>query len=117
MGRKAAELAKQVEALELKNPELLNRLARMILAEDMVKNRDTKLALNLAQRAADLSANKDAQILDTYARALFDNGKTADAVAQQKKAIELADNDELKAELKKSLEKYEAKEAPKAEAK
>lgn len=116
---KAAELAKQVEALELKNPQLLNQLAWMILAEDVVKNRDVKLALNLAKRAVDFSEAKEPQIVDTYARALFDNGQTADAITQQKKAIALADNDDLKAELSKSLEKYEAKakEAPRAEAK
>lgn len=106
---KAAELAKQVEALELKNPQLLNQVAWMILDEDSVKNRDTKLALNLAKRAVDFSSAKNPQYLDTYARALFDNGKTADAIEQQKKAIALADDDDLKAELKKALDKYEAK--------
>jgi thiol-disulfide isomerase/thioredoxin len=106
---KAAELAKQIEGLELKNPQLLNQVAWMILDEDTIKNRDTKLALNLAKRAVDFSESKNPQYVDTYARALFDNGKTADAIEQQKKAIELADDDNLKAELKKSLEKYEAK--------
>ncbi len=116
---KAAELGKKVEALELKNPEVLNQIAWTILAEDTVKNRDTKLALNLAKRANDLSGGKEAGIIDTYARALFDNGQTAEAVTQQKKAIELAEGDEMKTELKKSLEKYEAKakEAPKMEKK
>ena len=116
---KAAELGKKVEALELKNPEILNQIAWTILAEDAVKTRDVKLALNLAKRANDLSEGKEAGIIDTYARALFDNGKTAEAITQQKKAIELADDSDMKAELKKSLEKYEAKakEAPKAGAK
>ena len=84
-----------------------------------MKNRDTKLALNLAKRANDLSGGKEAGIIDTYARALFDNGQTAEAVTQQKKAIELAEGAEMKTELKKSLEKYEAKakEAPKMEKK
>jgi Flp pilus assembly protein TadD len=47
--------------------------------------------------------------MDTYARALFDNGQFTDAVTHQKKAIELAEDDEMKAELKKSLATYEAK--------
>jgi thiol-disulfide isomerase/thioredoxin len=116
---KAAELGKKVEALELKNPELLNQIAWAILSEDAIKHRDLKLALTLAKRANDLSEGKEAGIVDTYARALFDNGQVADAVTQQKKAVELADNADLKAELKKSLEKYEAKakDAPKAEKK
>jgi hypothetical protein len=106
---KAAELGKKVEALDLKSPQLLNRIAMVILTEDAVKNRDVKLALNLAKRANDLSEGKEAAIVDTYAHALFDNGQVADAVTQQKKAVELAQDADLKAELKKSLEKYEAK--------
>lgn len=106
---KAADLAKKVEALELKNPELLNQIAWTILTEEAVKNRDTKLALNLAKRANDLSGGKEPAILDTYARALFDNGQAAEAVTQEKKALELAEDEEMKAEFKKSLEKYEAK--------
>ena len=106
---KAAELAKQIEALELKNPQLLNQVAGMILDGDAVKSRDVKLALNLSKRAVDVSGMKNAQYVDTYAHALFENGIIAEAVEQQKKAIELADDEGMKAELKKSLEKYEAK--------
>jgi len=69
-----------------------------------IKNRDVKLALTMAKRAVDFSEAKNPQYVDTYAHALFDNGKTADAVEQQKKAIELADNEDMKTELKKSLE-------------
>ena len=48
-------------------------------------------------------------MLDPYARTLFDNGRAPKAVAQQKKAIELADDEDMKADLQKTLEKYEAK--------
>jgi thiol-disulfide isomerase/thioredoxin len=104
---KATELGKKVEALQLKSPELLNQIAWVILTEESVKQRDTKLALQLAQRAVDLSGGKNAAILDTYARALFDNGQKAEAIAQQKKALEFAEDDDTKAELKATLEKYE----------
>lgn len=115
---KAAELAKKIEALDIKDSKMLNDLAWDILADDTVKTRDVKLALTLAKRAVDLSGAKEPSILDTYARALFDNGKTDDAIAQQKKAIELADDD-IKDELKANLKRYEAgaKVAPKPEAK
>jgi thiol-disulfide isomerase/thioredoxin len=107
---KAAEIAKAIEALELKNPELLNKVAEVILTGEVVKHRDLKLALSLSKRATDLSGSKSAPILATYARALFDNDKVADAITQQKKAIEAAGDDEdLATELKKSLETYEAK--------
>jgi thiol-disulfide isomerase/thioredoxin len=116
---KAAELAKKIEALETDHPEMLNDIAWAILTDEAVTSRDTKLALKLAKRAVDLSGSEEAGILDTYARALFDNGQTAEAIVQQKKAVEQAEDDDLKAELRKELEKYEAaaKTAPKAEAK
>jgi hypothetical protein len=104
---KAAELGKQVAALKLKSPELLNQIAWVILTEESIKQRDTKLAVQLAQRAVDLSDGKIAAILDTHARALFENGQKAAAIAQQKKALAAAEDDDTKAELKATLEKYE----------
>ena len=106
---KAADLAKKIEALEIKSPEILNELAWNILTEDSIKTRDTKLALKLAKRGVDVTEGKEPGILDTYARALFDNGQINEAIAQQKKAIGLAEDESLKAELKQTLEKYEAK--------
>lgn len=106
---KAAELAKKVEALELKNPQLLNDIAWTILTDDSIKARDTQLALKLAKRAADVTESKEPGVLDTYARALFDNGQTTEAIAQQKKAIELAEDEDMKGEMQKTLDKYEAK--------
>ena len=47
-------------------------------------------------------------MLDTYARALFDSGKTAEAIEWQKKAIAAATEDQ-KTELLETLKSYEAK--------
>ena len=54
-----------------------------------------------------MSGGKDGAILDTYARALFDNGKVTEAVATQKKAVGLVTDKTQKAELEKTLQKYE----------
>lgn len=115
---KAAELAQKIEALELKNPELLNQVAWFILTEDTVKHRDLKLATNLARRSVELSQSKDASALDTYARALFDSGNAAEAVAQQEKAIAATSDEEEKKGLAETLKRYyqaKAEAAPKAE--
>jgi len=106
---KAAELAKKVEALEIKNASLLNEIAWNILTEDAVKHRDVKLALTLAKRAVDASEGKEAGIIDTYARALFDSGKVAEAIAEQQKAITLATDEDTKQELVTSLKRYQEK--------
>lgn len=106
---KAAELSKELAALKIESPEILNGIAWTILSSENIKERDTKLALDFAKRAVDATEGKEAGILDTYARALFETGDVAEAVTQQKKAIELTEDDEEKAELTATLKKYEGK--------
>lgn len=106
---KAADLGKQLAAMKIDNAELLNGIAWTILTDERIKNRDTKLALDFSKRAVDATEGKEASMLDTYARALFDNGNKAEAIVQQKKAIEMAEEEELKTELKETLAKYEGK--------
>lgn len=89
------------------DPYLLNMLAWDILTREDVKYRDLKLALRAGKAAVEATEGKDAAILDTYARALFDNGQVKEAIEQQKKAVALAKNDELRAELEKALKQYE----------
>lgn len=112
---KAMELAKKVEALNLKSPRLLNEIAWSILTAESIKIRDVELATKLAQAGVTASEGKDAGILDTYARALFDGGKTTEAIEQQKKAIEAAMDAETKQEMRETLKRYEGKSAPKNE--
>jgi thiol-disulfide isomerase/thioredoxin len=107
--QKAAELAKKLDTVDTDNPQFLNEVAWTILTDDAVKTRDIKLALKLAKRAVDATDAKEGAILDTYARALFDDGQVTEAIAQQKKAVDLVDDDNTKSELKATLEKYEAK--------
>jgi len=47
-------------------------------------------------------------MLDTYARALFDSGNVAEAVAYESKAIDVCKNDSEKSELGETLKKYRA---------
>jgi hypothetical protein len=103
-----AELGRKMELAQSDDAELLNEAAWTLLTDAKIKKRDVKLALKLAESAVKVSGGKDAAVLDTYARALFDNGQPADAVAQQKRAISLADADK-KAELAATLKEYEAK--------
>ena len=106
---KAASLATQLGATASKNPELLNEVAWAILTHEKIKKRDLPLALKLAQAAFDSCEGKDANIVDTYARALFDNGKAGEAIACQKKAVALASAPGQKAQLEATLKEYEAK--------
>lgn len=86
---------------------LLNDFAWTLLTDEGIKHRDMKLAMKVAQAAYDACEGKDAAIVDTYARALFDSGKKAEAIEYQKKAIELAKSDMMRQELEKTLRDYE----------
>jgi len=90
------------------NPVLLNELAWDILTREDVKYRDLKLALRAAKVANERSDAKNPAILDTYARALFDNGHVQEAIETQKKAVGLATDPEMKVELEQALKRYEA---------
>jgi thiol-disulfide isomerase/thioredoxin len=100
LGGKLADAAKD-------SPKVANRIAWLILTHPQIKYRDNEFALKLAKGAVDGTEGKDAAILDTYARALHDGGKLAEAVEQQKKAVEQAPEG-MREELRKTLEKYEA---------
>jgi thiol-disulfide isomerase/thioredoxin len=106
---KMPELTKQLREVKTKNGMLLNEWAWTILTDERIKTRDFALATQLAKAAVDVTDAKEAGILDTYARALFDSGKVAEAVAWQKKAIVAAADEDMKKELDATLKKYEAK--------
>ena len=106
----AAGLSRQLEELKISDPQMLNELAWFILTDERVKQRDLALATRLAKQAVDGGGGEDSSILDTYARALFDSGRIADAVAIQKKAV-AASPDEP--ELAETLKRYEAAAAAK----
>ena len=105
----AVEFGKQLAELKTSNPEILGGIAWTILTDERIKNRDKKLALGLAKRAVDATESKNANVLDTYARALFETGDKDGAIAQQKKAIALAEDEDAKTEMKAALNRYEGK--------
>ena len=101
----AAELGKQIEQLNLQDPDTLNQLAWNILTSEKVKQRDLPLATRLAKQAMDATEEKRGDILDTYARALFDSGRIAEAVEFQTRAVAVQPGD---AGLAATLERYRA---------
>ena len=103
-----AALGKTLVAMAEKDPQILNAIAWNVLTAPVIKTRDTAFALQVAEAAVEASGGKEAAFLDTYARALFDNGKKSEAVLQQKKAIELAP-EAMKSQLEAALRKYEGK--------
>jgi len=101
----ALKLARSLSANEAKdNPMLLNELAwQMVDPAGKFPNADYDLALSMAKRAADLTKQGDAAIMDTLACAYFKKGDTASAIATEKKALALADQGQYPDEVKKSM--------------
>lgn len=106
---KLAELGKKLAAIDTTNAQMLNQVAWTLLTNGSVKKRDLPLATKLAKGAYDASEGKDAAIVDTYARALFDSGKVDEAIRHQKKAVELCTDGAMRQELSANLERYQAK--------
>ena len=104
----AAALAQQLQDLQIKNPQGLNEMAWAILSDEKIKQRDLGLATTLAKAGVDASDSKEPAVLDTYARALFDSGKLADAIDAQKKAVAAAQDATMKSDLQATLDKYQA---------
>jgi thiol-disulfide isomerase/thioredoxin len=95
--------------IETENPEAMNAMAWQILMQADKPNSDKSIALKAAEKANTLTNGENPMVLDTYALALFENGKVAEAVAAQEKAIVLtAGNEELQADLKTRLEEFKA---------
>jgi thiol-disulfide isomerase/thioredoxin len=86
---------------------LMNDFAWRIVTEPGLIKRDLDLAMRAVQIANDATEGKNAGILDTYARVLFERGQIKEAIEYQRKAIELATTDEARQALEKTLAKYE----------
>jgi len=86
---------------------MLNSLSWQILTEVEENKRDKRLALEAAEKANTIAEGKNAHVLDTYALALFQNGKVKEAIAMQEKSLEMVKgNDRMEADMQKRLAEY-----------
>ncbi|MBN2561641.1 MAG: redoxin family protein [Phycisphaerae bacterium] len=106
--KKARKLAKKIVKRGGKNAMLMNEFAWLILTEPRLPYRDLKVAMKAAERAYKACEGKEAAVVDTYARALWDTGKKAEAIKFQRKAVELCNDPKVATELKETLKRYEA---------
>ncbi|MBI4556059.1 MAG: redoxin domain-containing protein [Candidatus Hydrogenedentes bacterium] len=109
--QQADALAEHLITNDPKATDLLNTLAWMILTDKEVKYRNLEMALRAAKAAYDACEGKDTNVVDTYARALFETGKVSQAIEHQKKAIELCQDEQIRPELERTLAEYQSKAA------
>ena len=94
-------------------PMELDRLAWILATGVPGPGPDLDLALSAIKRAEELTESKNASILDTLGRVLFRKGNVDEAIAIQKRAVELADPRQMKL-FQKSLQEFEAALTPAA---
>ena len=93
-------------ALNLKpnDASIHNNLAWLYATAKDEKFQNKLKALEHAKKAAELTKESNAEILDTLARAYYINGRVKEAIETEKKALEIMSQNE---EFKKNLEIYE----------
>jgi thiol-disulfide isomerase/thioredoxin len=110
----AAKVQGQLVEQVWDSPDMLNQIAWSI-AIDTSEQRDLNLAVKAAQRASELREHKDAAILDTLARAHYEQGNLDKAIEWQRKAVAQAEErDEIVATLKRYEDEKTAAAAPPA---
>ena len=90
----------------------LNEAAMILAAQPDVKKRNVGEAIELAERAAKLTAYKDAVVLDTLATAYAAAGQLERAITTEEAALEAAyaaKNTELANHIRGQLERYKGK--------
>jgi TPR repeat protein len=107
---KALGYFEQAIAHDTKNDMAYNTLAWTLITADDVKLRDPKRALELANKAVELSGGKEAYQLDTLAHAHFALGDIAEARKIESRALALQPDSDF---YQKALAEFEnAKEPP-----
>ena len=102
----ANALVPQIMVAGTNDWNVMNFLSWRIFADRNVRHRDRPLALTAAQRAMQLKGEKEPGVLDTYARALFENGKHEQAIQIEQKAVQLSTNEAQRIEMEANLHRY-----------
>lgn len=89
-----------------RNARVLNQIAWTIADNPKIKERDLDLAMEAAERAVELTSEKDASILDTLARVYYEKGDIRKALKWQAKAAKNAADDRMGDGIRETLEKY-----------
>jgi len=87
--------------------QILNAFAWRIMTEVKKDKQDLPIALEAAARANKITQSKNAAILDTFALALFRNGKMTRAIEVQKEALKLVvGNESMEKEFRARLAEF-----------
>lgn len=102
----AAQIAPQVMAYGTNDWNFLRFFSWRIFADRGIRHRDRALALAAAERAWQLTGERQPIVLDAYAKALFENGRREEAIRYQRRAIELCTVEAQRIEMEANLNRY-----------
>jgi thiol-disulfide isomerase/thioredoxin len=95
--------------IEAGHAEVLNGMAWQILMQADKPNSDMPIALKAAEKANTLTGGENPMVLDTYALALFENDRIAEAIAAEEKAVaQVGNNERMAADLNRHLDEFKA---------
>ena len=110
----ALKFATQISDTQKDNPSIQNALAWQLATNEALTPKELAVAELIATRGNDAAKGADSAILDTLARIQFRLGKKTEAIANQEKAVKLAESGGAES-LQKTLDSYKKGELPKAE--
>ena len=102
----ATSLGQQVLTLGTNDWNALTFFSWRIFHDRGIKRRDRALALVASDRAFRLTEGKDPTVLDTYARALWENDRRSEAITHQRKAVELCKEEAKRIDMEANLNRY-----------
>jgi thiol-disulfide isomerase/thioredoxin len=102
-------------AAKLKSrPEIANNVAWAMLTDKGIVHRDVTLALQISKQACEDTNWKRPDVIDTYARALFDSGKKSEAIKYEEKALAAVGEGD-KTQYERTLQSYKEGKVPSSE--
>ena len=102
----ASELGRRTLAQGTNDAVALNFMSWRIFHDRHIRHRDRELALSLSQRAIELTKENNPEVLDNYARALWENGKREEAIRYEEKAVALCKEEAKRIDMEANLNRY-----------
>lgn len=103
---KAKSVGQKLYEVLAEDAKQLGQLAWAIASAPELGFQDLDFALQCAKKAVDLTEHKNADLLDTYARVLYESGDKVNAVQVAEQALPLADDDKMKEHIALQIQMY-----------
>lgn len=112
---KAKSVGQQLYEVLSEDATQLGQLAWAIASAPELGFQDLDFALQCAKKAVDLTERKSADLLDTYARVLYESGDKEEAIKTAEQALPLAEDEKMKEHIESQIQMYKGEPDPPSE--